>query len=203
METIKSNSHSKIKAFMILIGLSAAFIFMLSIILHIDPLNMADSVIDFANHHYFLMGFISLIVMLICFKIYSSIDKVIDNNYVQKTMPGYTRAKRKRKMLLSLLENTYYQTQKLRSHSVEKDSIKGLKFIDKDVLDQESALERKANLEKAVMLGNAIKHKVRIFFKDQQSNKHVETTIWHADERYISLKGGITIPVRSIYKVEI
>jgi len=149
------------------------------------------------------MGFISLIVMLVCLKVYKSLDKVIDRNYDKNNLIGYTRAKKKRRMLLSLLENTYYQAQKLRSHTIDKDNIKELKFVEKDVLDQESALERKANLEKAVMLGNAIKHKVKIFFKDQHSNKHVETTIWHADERYISLKGGITIPVRSIYKIEI
>lgn len=204
MKTEKNRTYSKMKALVVLVGFIAAIIFLASIILHLNPLNMANSIMDFAIHHYFLAGFISLICMLICLKAYRSIGMAIEMNHKKRSIIGYTRATRKRKMMQYVLEQAYFRAQKLKSHAVEKDTIRKLVFANKDVLKTpEETLERRDNLQKAVMLGNAIKHKVRIFFKDQQSNKHVETTVWHVDERHISLKGGITLPVNSIYKVEL
>jgi hypothetical protein len=204
MKTRENKTYPKMKALIVLVGFIAAIIFLTSIILHIDPLNMADSIVDFATHHYFLAGFISLICMLICLKGYRSIGAAIERSHQKRSIIGYTRANRKRKMMQHVLEHAYFRAQQLKSHSVEKDTIKKLMFANKDVLStKEAALERRDNLQKAVMLGNAIKHKVKIFFRDKQSNKHVETTVWHVDERHISLKGGITLPVSSIYKVEI
>lgn len=204
MKTQESRSYTKMKALIILVGFIAAIVFLTSVVLHINPLNMADSFVDFATHHYFLAGFISLICLLICLKAYRSIGVVIERNHQKRSIIGSTRAKRKRKMMQYILEQAYFRTQKLKSQSVEKDMIKQLVFANNDVLKtNEEVLERRDNLQKAVMLGNAIKHKVKIFFKDQQSNKHVETTVWHVDEKHISLKSGITLPVSSIYKVEI
>lgn len=200
----KQRSNSKAKAFLALIGLTATSLFLTSVIFHIDPFNVVDSIVDFASHHYFLTGFISLTVMVICFKGYQSLDKAIENNYQQKRMGGSTRSNKKKMVIQALLERAYYKTQKLKSHPIDKDAIKSLKFTEEDVLNsEEETNKRKINLQKAMLMGNSIKHKVKIFFKDQQSCKYVETTVWHADARHISLKGGITIPVHSIYKVEL
>jgi hypothetical protein len=204
METQKNNSNSKLKAVLILIGLSAASIFLASILLHIDPLNMADSIVDFATHHYFLMGFISLITMALCFKLYKSMDARIDRNYNNKNMIGYTRLKKRKKTIQTLREQFYLKAQKLKSHYVEKDQVQGLKFSTNEVLSNNvEQLSREQDLLRAMKLGNTLKQKVKIFFKDKESNKHIETTVWHANSNHVVLKGGITIPVKSIYKVVI
>lgn len=197
MDTKKNNSNSKIKALLALSAISAALVFLTSIVLHIDPLNMANSIVDFANHHYFLMGFISLVTMALCVKLYSSMDERIDRNYNNKNMVGYTRLKKKKKTIKSIREQFFLKTQKLKSRYVDKDQIQGLQFSNNEVLSD------KEELQSAMKLGNTLKQKVKIFFKDQKSNKYLETTVWHANSNHVVLKGGITIPVNRIYKVEI
>jgi hypothetical protein len=88
--------------------------------------------------------------------------------------------------------------------NLDKSEIENLKFSNKDVLrSRQEAFIRELDLERALKLGNRVKHKVKIFFKANESVNYVETTIWSADPKYISLKGGITIPVASIYKVQL
>lgn len=204
METKKNNSNSKIKALLALSAISAALVFLTSIVLHIDPLNMANSIVDFATHHYFLMGFISLVTMALCVKLYSSMDERIDRNYNNKNMIGYTRLKKKKKTIQSIREQFFLKAQKLKSRYVEKDQIQGLQFSNNEVLsNKEELILREQELQRAMTLGNTLKQKVKIFFKDQKSNKYLETTVWHANSNHVVLKGGITIPVNRIYKVEI
>lgn len=204
METIRNNSNSKIKALVALSGISAALVFIASILLHITPLNMANSIVGFATHHYFLMGFISLITMALCVKLYKSMDERIDRNYNSKNMIGYTRLKKRKKTIQSIREQFFLNTQKLKSHYIEKDQIQSLKFSTNEVLsNDDELLSREQDLLRAMKLGNTVKQKVKIFFKDKESNKYIETTVWHANSNHIVLKGGITIPVRSIYKVVI
>ncbi len=57
-------------------------------------------------------------------------------------------------------------------------------------------------MSRAMTLGNAYKQKVIMFFRDNESDKHVETTIWHVDKKYVSLKSGVTLPVHRIYKLQ-
>jgi Flp pilus assembly CpaE family ATPase len=87
---------------------------------------------------------------------------------------------------------------------IDKSQIHELKFSTRDVLlSKQEAFLRELDLERALKLGNRVKHKVKIFFKANESLNYVETTIWSADSNYISLKGGITIPVTSIYRVQL
>ncbi len=53
-------------------------------------------------------------------------------------------------------------------------------------------------LEYGVRLGNQFKGKASISFQTNEGIRTVETTIWSATEHYLSLKGGISIPLKSI-----
>ena len=201
MKTKKNNSNSKIKALLALSAIFATLVVLTSIVLHIDPLNMTNSIVDFATHHYFLMGFISLITMALCVKLYNSMDERIDRIYNNKNMIGYTRLKKRNQ---SIREQFFLKAQKLKSRYVEKDQIQGLQFSNNEILsDKEELILREQELQRAMKLGNTLKQKVKIFFKDQKSNKYTETTVWHANSNHVVLKGDITIPVNRIYKVEI
>lgn len=56
-------------------------------------------------------------------------------------------------------------------------------------------------LSYAVRLGNEFKGKTIISFQTLEGVKTVETTIWSLTEDYIHLKGGVTIPLKSIIDI--
>jgi hypothetical protein len=58
-------------------------------------------------------------------------------------------------------------------------------------------------IEKATILGNSHRTKVSIFFRDDESVKRVETTIWAAGTKFICLKGGVWIPISRLIEVKI
>jgi hypothetical protein len=91
-----------------------------------------------------------------------------------------------------------------KSKFIDKESIANLTFPLEDVLvSLDDTKQREIDLNNALMLGNLYKHKVKIYFKDTDSNKHIETTVWQLDSKVVTIKSGITLPVRSVYKVEI
>ena len=84
---------------------------------------------------------------------------------------------------------------------IEKETIPSLKFNDKSTVDQHQDLLKQ--IEKATILGNSHRTKVSIFFRDDESVKRVETTIWAAGTKFICLKGGVWIPISRLIEVKI
>jgi hypothetical protein len=86
---------------------------------------------------------------------------------------------------------------------IPKETIHNYSFLKEDVLKtEESKKLRTKMLERATILGNAYKGKVKIFFKTFDSmTKTVETTVWSCADGFITLKGGEFLPVRAIEKV--
>jgi hypothetical protein len=58
-----------------------------------------------------------------------------------------------------------------------------------------------SDLFRAMIIGNSSQGKVKIEFETQNGPHSVETTVWAATDRYVSLKGGVNIPVGSINEV--
>ena len=58
-------------------------------------------------------------------------------------------------------------------------------------------------LYRAMLFGNGWLQKVGIYFHTQSGPRKIETTIWSASEKFISIKGGVTIPVSCIFRVDI
>jgi hypothetical protein len=202
MEATSNNSNSKTKALLAVIGILGALLFIAGVVLHVTPVVMADSIIDFAVHHYFLMGFISLTVTVACWKMYTSLDEKIETRYQKKSIP-YTRLQKKKSMMFKNFLNAYSKKAYDESQFIKPEIVSTLIFTEKDVLqDEESILQRQRDLQKATVLGNSFKQKVILMFKDYNSKKHLITTVWHSNTEHISLKGGIVLPVKSIYRVE-
>jgi hypothetical protein len=88
--------------------------------------------------------------------------------------------------------------------TVPKENIGQLKFYKEDVLlDINSRKLRMYDLEKALSLGNLYRQKVTIVYRLRTGElQQVETTVWSVGEQYVILKGGVTIPVRSVLKIE-
>lgn len=88
---------------------------------------------------------------------------------------------------------------------VPKEMVNELKFTTSDVLDGEPARMRLRNfyLNKAQTMGNLYKHKVKLYFKTNDNQlMAVETTIWSADDDFISIKGA-TIPTKAVWAIEL
>lgn len=87
--------------------------------------------------------------------------------------------------------------------SIQKEQIPMCAFPKEEVLaDKQKIAERRANLEKAMILGNGSKSKVKIVFLDKEGYKQVETTVWGLTDERIILKKGIYIPIRRVTEVK-
>lgn len=84
--------------------------------------------------------------------------------------------------------------------TVEKEALPSLHFASEDVLTDQAARERRrADAERATRLGNAYHGKLDIFFQTADGQtKRVQTSVWGAHAEYISLKAGITLPLRAV-----
>ncbi len=85
---------------------------------------------------------------------------------------------------------------------IKKEEIVNLHFNTKDVLlNNEHIKARNQKLINASILGNIEKGKCKIFFQAKEGYNYVETTIWAVTDKYVCLKGGVTLLVASIFDV--
>ena len=87
---------------------------------------------------------------------------------------------------------------------LQKEHVNGLRFSALDVLTTTDERRRRSHqIERACTLGNAHHGKVLIHFLTADGHAHrVDTTIWACDEHYITLKAGVSLPVRALTQIE-
>lgn len=87
---------------------------------------------------------------------------------------------------------------------IPKEEVAKFKFVAEDVLKtDEERKERLGKLEKAMLLGNGYKTKVKITFETMEGARKVETTVWEASEDQLLIKGDTLIPIHAILEVEL
>ena len=86
---------------------------------------------------------------------------------------------------------------------LDKERVPELQFSGDDVLKKKEEVSmRRIDLQRAQALGAQSKSNIKIYISDAQDNRYVvEATVWAATEKNVTLKGGIIIPIRAIYKV--
>ncbi|EON78557.1 hypothetical protein ADIS_0907 [Lunatimonas lonarensis] len=87
---------------------------------------------------------------------------------------------------------------------IDKEAVREITFSKTDVLvDEEAKKLRNHDLHRAQILGNGSKGKVSITFEAENKKAYqIETTIWCVGSQFITLKGGLAIPISSIAKVD-
>lgn len=85
---------------------------------------------------------------------------------------------------------------------IEKEKISDLRFSNREPVHLDPEALRK-KLELATRMGNIDHVKVRIIFKDDETTRFTETTIWATLPQHIVLKGGVTIPFQRILDVKL
>ena len=87
---------------------------------------------------------------------------------------------------------------------IEKEEVHLLHFpIDEILITKEELSMRKMSIDRSISLGNLERHKVTIFFSDNQGLKKVNTTIWAVTDKAIVLKQNTIVPIHRIHKLEI
>lgn len=86
---------------------------------------------------------------------------------------------------------------------IEKEEIKNLVFSDDDLFnDKKSIGQRRRDLERASALGAQSKSNIKIYFQDAEGKQYrTLATVWAATEQSVTLKGGILIPIKAIFKI--
>ena len=92
----------------------------------------------------------------------------------------------------------------MKTEIILKEEISALRFPLAEVLTEAQSIQsRNKALALAMQLGNSLKHKVKILFKDFYKVQMVETTVWFANEQHVVLKGGVVIPTARIIKINL
>lgn len=200
METAVCKTQNEGSVKLIAIAAILGCIGTLCIILHTSPIEILKKLADFAAHHYFLAGFVFLIISLVCLKFYYGKNE----DAVMRISQRKSRAMKRRIFLANLKVKAGFISNPEESLYIKKERITAIKFNNVEVLESKSdQYNRKEVLQKARVLGDLYKQKVIISFKDNDSSKHTLATVWHTDDEHVSLIGGVTIPVKRVYKIEI
>lgn len=82
---------------------------------------------------------------------------------------------------------------------IEKEQVDKFKIIPAEIDNSEKFMSK---LQSALRLGNEFKSKTDIVFNTEEGPMRIETTVWSLTEKYIQIKHGILIPLRSLILVE-
>ncbi len=87
--------------------------------------------------------------------------------------------------------------------SIEKEKIGNLKFSKREVLLSPTEIKnRTVDLLRAQALGNLLQSKVNITFETADEKIYqVSTTVWAVGQDFVTLKGGVHIPINAIVEV--
>jgi len=89
-------------------------------------------------------------------------------------------------------------------YPTKKEFLYTLKFPDEDVIKNQQEKELRLHaINRAMRLGNVVKNKVRIYFKDSLNRVvFVYTTVWGVTKNDVILKKGVTLPIKRIIQVD-
>jgi len=82
--------------------------------------------------------------------------------------------------------------------TIEKEDVDKFRIIPAEI-DNSSQFYLK--LQNALRLGNEFKSKTTIVFNTEDGPKRIETTVWSLTDRYIQIKHGILIPLKSLIEI--
>lgn len=82
---------------------------------------------------------------------------------------------------------------------IEKEEVINYHFAEADSKNNQVTKDK---LERAVRLGNEYKSKTYITFQTNEGPKRIETTVWTLTDEYIQIKGGVSIPLKSLIDID-
>jgi hypothetical protein len=88
--------------------------------------------------------------------------------------------------------------------TIEKEHLAHLFFSKNEVIpDSDLQKDRMSKLFRSQTLGNLLQTKVHLTFKAADGQFYrIHTTVWAVGNDFVSLKGGMTIPISSILEID-
>ncbi len=85
------------------------------------------------------------------------------------------------------------------------ENLSGVRFARQEVLEDNMRIHNRTyNLRRAVLLGNLYKRKVMLKIRTVEGIvRNVEARVWAMGSEYISLRGGLSVPIKSVEDVEL
>ncbi len=87
----------------------------------------------------------------------------------------------------------------MKAELINKEQVNNYKFL--EAPKSEITIEA-SKLNAVVRLGNEFKTKVSIAFQTDQGPKKIETTVWSVTEKYLQIKNGVSIPLKSLIDIQ-
>lgn len=84
---------------------------------------------------------------------------------------------------------------------IPKELIGQYRFVKTAINELSKKVTLKTELERAMVLGNAFRNKVKIIFETDRGPLAVETTVWATTDKSVALKGGVNIPMDCIHEI--
>jgi uncharacterized membrane protein len=205
MKTSKKISNlNKLNKVLLVISVILITVFILSILFHVTPLGLLNIVSEFAVHHYFLSGFLAIVAFSICMRAFSYNNDKITHLQNEKKTAYQLKVNRRRARIQKFKNNIALKLFALKNRFQKKEINSINKYNEKDVLTtQEEVQIRQYDLMYAMKLGNSFKQSVKLYYKESNLNKRIESAILFVSNEHVTLKGGYVLPIKSIYKVEI
>lgn len=206
METTIKQTKSITSYLLILACGTLVTVAALSFIFHISPQDILQRMAEFSKHHYFSTGIFCLLSAVVLFKFYlRTLDVGDANRQVARTIVTRRSARRQALAILrNLKRSVSHTTDAEKTGYVDKLEISKMYFENQEVIPKIADQEVRAQLlAKALKLGNLYQQKVIICFIHKGLRKYTIATVRHLDNQFITLKGGASIPIKSIYKVEL
>jgi hypothetical protein len=98
-----------------------------------------------------------------------------------------------------IFKGTNYTPMFQEIQEIQKEQVPLCTYEKISAIPQESNLLLK--LRNAMILGNTHRSKVSIVFCDDEGPKKVTTTVWAVGDTFITLKGGVWIPISKIVDI--
>lgn len=88
--------------------------------------------------------------------------------------------------------------------TLPKEIVASLRFAHADVLSHPADRQlRRYHAERAATLGNAHHGKLDIYFQTADgTTKRIQTTVWAADSDHLTLKSGVSLPLRAVLRMD-
>ncbi len=82
---------------------------------------------------------------------------------------------------------------------ITKENLYQYKVVD---APSDHSLELQSKLQNALRLGNEFKSKSNITFMTEDGPKRIETTVWSLTDKYLQIKGGVLLPLKSLISID-
>jgi hypothetical protein len=86
---------------------------------------------------------------------------------------------------------------------ISKEELPDYEMSKGDALSNASDISRRrADVERAMKLGNNEHQKVKIIFESTEGTMAVETTVWEVTQNYLILKSNMAVPIRCVHRID-